>query len=80
MSATVVLKDISFKPKSVTVEAGGTVEWKWEDGSIPHNVTFADFNSGTQTSGTFSHVFPTAGTYTFSCTIHPTMKGTVTVT
>jgi plastocyanin len=25
-------------------------------------------------------VFPTAGTYTITCTIHPTMEATITVT
>jgi len=79
MTATVVLKNIAFTPKSVALKVGGTVTWEWQDGAIPHNVTFTDFKSGTQTSGTYDHQFPTAGTFTYECTIHTGMKGTVTV-
>ena len=37
------------------------------------------FQSPTQTSGTYSHVFTHKGTYVLRCTIHPFMKETVKV-
>lgn len=80
--AAVVLKDIAFKPEQITVEAGGSVTWRFEDKGIKHNVTADDgsFKSETTDSGTFSHTFEKAGTYSYKCTVHPdTMKGVVEV-
>jgi plastocyanin len=39
-----------------------------------------EFSSGNISSGgTFSHTFTTAGSYPYTCTIHPSMVGTITV-
>lgn len=78
--AVVTLKGLAFNPVVVTVPVGGSVEWRWEDGAIPHNVVADDFASATQSAGTFTHVFDTAGTFSYVCKLHPTMAGTVTVT
>lgn len=80
---TVTLANLSFSPASMTVAAGTTVTWKWNDctagdgyggGStcIAHNVTFDDGSqaSTTQDSGSYSRVFGTKGTYKYHCTIH----------
>ncbi len=72
--------EISFVPRSVTIHAGQTVEWKWDDSSVPQNVTFAPgFHSATQTSGTYFHTFDTAGVYPYSSTIHFDTRGEVIV-
>jgi plastocyanin len=68
---------------TVTVKKGTSVTWKWT-GHNPHNVTVAGgpakFHSKTQTSGSFSHKFTKAGTYSILCTIHaPGMKMKVVV-
>jgi plastocyanin len=68
---------------TVTVKKGTSVTWKWT-GHNPHNVTVtggpAKFHSKTQTSGSFSHKFTKAGTYSILCTIHaPGMKMKVVV-
>jgi plastocyanin len=55
------------------------VWWRWEDGSVPHNVTADTFQSLTQEHGTYSHTFPAAGTYLYRCTIHTAMTGKVIV-
>jgi plastocyanin len=78
--ATVRLQDLSFKPADVTIKAGQSVSWVWADAPTVHDVTFPDFHSPLQANGTYSHVFATAGTYPFRCSVHPTMTGTVTVT
>ncbi|MBD5635002.1 MAG: hypothetical protein IAI49_11035, partial [Candidatus Eremiobacteraeota bacterium] len=47
-----------------------------------HTVTAADksFDSGNMTQGaSWSHVFAKAGTYTYVCTYHSYMEGTVVV-
>src|SRR5579862_2894774 len=79
---TVGIKNFAFSPATITVKAGSTVVWTNDD-SIQHDVTF---NGGGIVSGamnhndTFSHTFPTAGTYHYICSIHPFMHGTVIVT
>ncbi|HUR24220.1 MAG TPA: plastocyanin/azurin family copper-binding protein [Acidimicrobiales bacterium] len=76
-----VLKDIAFKPGTISVKAGDTVSWRFEDKGIAHNVVADDesFKSDTKESGVFQHTFGGAGTFKYSCTVHPGMNGTVTV-
>ena|SRR5450631_2323207 len=78
---SVSIVNMSFSPASLTVTAGTTVTWTNNDG-MTHTVTADDvsFDSGNITMGTkYSRLFSTAGTYTYHCTIHPTMKGTIVV-
>jgi plastocyanin len=81
--ATVSIKDFAFSPASVTVKAGGTVQWTNAD-TAPHTATDIDglFNSSTLEQGAkFSFKFTTPGTYTYHCTIHSMMaNATVVVT
>ena len=75
------IKNFAFSPATITVKAGSTVVWTNDD-AIQHDVTF---DGGGITSSvlnhndTFSHTFPTAGTYHYICSIHPFMHGTVIV-
>lgn len=79
-AAVVTLHYVSFEPGTVTIHVGQTVEWKWEDAPIVHNVTFAaGFASPTEASGTWYHTFNQAGTFPYQCTIHIDMIGTVDV-
>ena len=80
---TVVLQDISFKPDALGLRAGESVTFDWRDGSTQHNVKFDDPTIAASpflSKGTFVVPLAKAGTYRFHCTIHPGMKGTVTVT
>ena len=73
--------DKSFRPGSIVVATGGSVEWSNDDGE-GHTVTAVDgsFNSGIVTVGDeFSRAFETAGTFDHFCAIHPEMSGTGTV-
>lgn len=79
-SALVIIKNIAFNPNKVTIKVGQTVAWKFDDGTIAHNVTFANFASNDMTSGYYTHTFTTAGTFAYRCTIHSNMDGTVVVT
>jgi plastocyanin len=70
-----------FSPASITISAGDTVTWT-NKGSVPegHDVKGSGFESGKlQTGQTYSHTFSSAGTFPYICSIHPFMKGTVTV-
>jgi plastocyanin len=53
------------------------VTWSNEDEAV-HTITAADksWDSG---RGTFSQTFTVPGTYEFVCSIHPAMKGTISV-
>ena len=76
---------LSFSPSSVSINPGDTVQWVWKSKAMPHSVTSVSnglFNSGVQQSNTFtfSHTFPTAGSFPYFCSVHFTeMKGMVTV-
>lgn len=78
-SPTVTIRDMQFTPSHVTIEAGDTVTWVWDDGDTPHDVSGDGFKSEIQTEGTFSHTFNDPGDYPYVCTLHSGMKGTVTV-
>ena len=76
----VSVSDNQFAPSSIKVAPGTTVTWTSAQGSSPHNVTFQGSASNALASGgTYARAFPTAGTFTYQCTLHPGMTGTVTV-
>jgi plastocyanin len=77
-AATVELEPVSFAPAKVTIEAGETVRWTWK-GGVQHDVAGKGFKSKVMSKGSFSHTFTEPGTYDYKCSVHPTMKGTVTV-
>ena len=80
-SASVTMGDYFFSSASVTVSVGDTVTWH-NSGQAPHTATANDgsFDTGTINSGgSGSHTFNSAGTFSYICTIHPNMKGTVRV-
>jgi plastocyanin len=72
----------SFSPSTVTITKGGTVTWTNNAGAA-HNVTFTSpgspTNIGNFSSGSNSRTFDTAGTYSYHCTNHSGMDGTVKV-
>ena len=71
-----------FSPSSITVGAGDTVSWT-NNGSASEGArrhAAAASASGTLHSGqSYSHTFASPGTFSYICSIHPFMKGTVTV-
>jgi plastocyanin len=80
-SASVNTGDFFFSPGSVTIAVGDTVSWH-NSGEAPHNATAnnGSFATGTiNPGGSGSHTFNSAGTFSYICTIHPQMKGTVRV-
>ena len=75
---TVKVADDVFRARTVTINKGNTVTWKWV-GDHPHNVKFKGFASKVQVSGTFRHRFRKRGTFRYVCSIHTNMKGKVVV-
>jgi plastocyanin len=75
------IDNFSFGPQTVTVPVGATVTWINHD-DIPHTSASTEglFKSkAMDTEDKFSYTFTKAGTYSYYCTIHPKMTGTVLV-
>jgi LPXTG-motif cell wall-anchored protein len=78
---SVTIKDFSYGPASVTVNAGDSVTWV-NQGPTKHSATAKDgsFDTGLLAKGgSASHSFTKAGTFSYVCSIHPFMHGTVKV-
>jgi amicyanin len=79
---TVTISDFKFTPATLTVKAGTKVTFV-NDGATPHTATSDSggaINSGNLTHGqSYTFTFTKPGTYQYTCTIHPFMKGTITV-
>ncbi|HEY7801760.1 MAG TPA: plastocyanin/azurin family copper-binding protein, partial [Dehalococcoidia bacterium] len=74
----------SYAPNPITINVGDSVTWT-NNGPTTHTVTSdsgsaMSFDSGNLPAGqTFTETFPAAGTFTYHCTIHPSMTGSVVV-
>jgi amicyanin len=80
-SGSVTIADFSFTPGTITIDVGDTVTWN-NNGPTPHSATANDgsFDTGIlRKDQSGSHTFAQAGTYSYICTPHPYMKGTVVV-
>ena len=81
----VVMQNISFNPKDVSVNVGDTVTWTNNE-SVSHDVTsddgtFKSGPSGGMSQGdNYSYKFTKPGSFAYKCTIHPNMTGKVEVT
>lgn len=79
IAAGVSINNYRFAPDNVNIYKGETVQWNNRD-SVAHDVTFDKFNSTTlKKFAIYSHTFNEAGTFEYHCSLHPTMKGTITV-
>ena len=79
---TIKAAGFAFAPKSVTVKKGEKVTWTNSD-PAPHNITSSDgtIKSKDFTNGqSFTYTATKAGTFNYTCTIHPQMKATLIVT
>jgi plastocyanin len=81
---TISIKNFAFDPSTITVKTGTKVTWTNNDGA-PHALASdagspAAFSSDSLSTGaSYSFTFTQPGTYTYHCSIHPSMKGTVIV-
>ena len=81
-SVTVQVLDNAFEPGNVNITLGMRVNFVW-NGQAPHDVVFPPGSgipsSAVQTSGTHDVTPSAAGTFSFLCTLHAGMTGTLTV-
>lgn len=84
-AVTVEIRDVTFAPKNLTVEAGTAVRWTNRDAEILHTVTKAGgpgeaFDSGNIYPGaTYERTFESPGRFDYVCTLHDGQVGSVTV-
>ena len=80
VQGALVLSTTAYNPNPVTVSAGSTVTWTNND-STTHTATSDGgvFNGTLATGAQFSFMFANKGTFTYHCSIHPNMVGTITV-
>jgi len=79
--AEVKIDNFSFTPATLTVPVGTAVTWTNRD-DIPHTVVSDDKSIKSKpldTDEKFTFTFSKPGTYSYFCSIHPKMKGTVVV-
>ncbi|MEV6561884.1 cupredoxin family copper-binding protein [Nocardia sp. NPDC051756] len=81
--ATVEVSNMKFAPAELTVKAGDTVTWHFKD-KAPHTVQgigdkAMGLNSPIIDKGDWSYTFTVPGTYRYLCSLHPEMRGTITV-
>jgi plastocyanin len=78
---TVFIDAVKFQPADVTLNVGDTVEWINKD-PFPHNVTSQDgvFHSrNLEPTQSFRFRAMTPGTFSYVCTLHPTMAAVIHV-
>lgn len=78
---TVAVKDFAFRPQTLTVSVGSAVTWRFED-SAAHTVDIGNgkiMSKPLQNNATYTHTFGQAGTYSYICSIHQYMHGTIVV-
>jgi LPXTG-motif cell wall-anchored protein len=80
-NGSVTIVDFEFQPGTVTVDQGDTVTWT-NNGPTAHSATAPDgsFDTGIFPAGqSRSHTFNQSGTFSYICTPHPNMHGTIVV-
>jgi len=81
-AGAVKVADFAFSPPSLTVSKDTTVAWTNGD-AFDHSIVADDksFRSDSLADGaTYQFTFASDGTFVYHCGIHPSMKGTITVT
>ena len=79
---TIEIKDFAFNPQTITVKSGEKVTWTNRD-EEPHTIVSVKKqfkkSSALDTDQTFTITAGAPGTYTYFCSVHPKMTGTIIV-
>lgn len=78
----VVIKNMRFSPADLTIKAGDTVTWRNEDDTAHSAWDLNDvFDTGLLLPGQSAALtFSAAGTFSYRCRPHRSMRGTITIT
>jgi plastocyanin len=78
--AGVGIADFTFTPATINVPVGGSVAWTNNDAQQHTATSAGNFDAGAiQPGDTATVAFETAGTFSYICSFHPFMMGTVVV-
>ena len=76
------IKDFAFNPQTITVKSGEKITWINRD-EEPHTVVSVEKqfkkSSALDTDQEFTVTAGAPGTYTYYCSVHPKMTGTIIV-
>src|SRR5437879_2445399 len=76
------IKDFAFNPKTITVKAGEKITWINRD-EEPHTIVSVEKqfkkSSALDTDQEFTITAAAPGTYSYFCSVHPKMTGTIVV-
>ena len=76
------IKDFAFNPQTITVKSGEKITWINRD-EEPHTVVSVEKqfkkSSALDTDQEFTVVAGSPGTYSYFCSVHPKMTGTIIV-
>jgi plastocyanin len=78
---TVVVEKFAFAPKEITVTPGTKVVWINKD-ETPHTISATDktfVSKAMDTDDRYEYTFAKPGDFSYFCTLHPFMTGTVHV-
>ena len=79
--ASVSIANFAFAPAALTVARGSTVTFRNDD-AAPHALAFADGSAASDLllpGQSFTKTYAGAGSFDYVCSVHPYMRGTVTV-
>src|SRR5215468_8276173 len=76
------IKDFAFNPQTITVKSGEKITWINRD-EEPHTVVSVGKqfkkSPGLDTDQTYTITAGVPGTYTYYCSVHPKMTGTIVI-
>jgi plastocyanin len=76
------IKDFAFNPQTITVKSGEKITWINRD-EEPHTIVSVEKqfkkSSALDTDQKFTVTAGAPGTYTYYCSVHPKMTGTIVV-
>ena len=76
------IKDFAFDPQTITVKSGEKITWVNKDGE-PHTVVSVEKqfkkSPALDTDESYTVTAGAPGTYTYFCSVHPKMTGTIVV-
>jgi len=82
-TTSIDIANFAFSPSLIKAKVGDKITWTNKDflthtiasDSGPQNFSSGDISNG----ATFSFTFTKAGTYSYHCSLHPSMTGTITI-
>ena len=81
---SIEIRDYAYSPNDLTIKKGTTITWTNQD-SVKHDVMTDVSGKGPSSEllakgESYSYTFDEVGTFSYHCSPHPYMKGSITVT